>query len=502
MRRVREVLRLSEAGRSQTEIAQSCRIARSTVRDYQRKAAAAGLTSETLEQMSDAELEEAFGKTRPGRARVHDELDYQYLHRELTRKGVTLQLLWEEYLREHPNGYSYSRFCELYCFWRKAKRLSLRQEYKAGEKMLVDFAGMKVPIYSGSAVEFEASIFVSTLGASNLLYVEGTSGEDVESWLGAHTRCFEYYGGVAQAAVPDNLKSGVTKSCFYDPVLNASYQELAEHYGIAILPARAEKPRDKAKVEQAVQLVERRILAPLRQRRFTSLSELNASIKELLEELNNRPMQVYGCSRRELFDSIERAALKPLPAQPFRIGHWRRAKVNIDYHVEVKRRYYSVPYQLRGEHVEVCVREKTVEIYHEQKRIALHPALPRPGMHSTLKEHMPQEHRYMQEWNPSRFLSWGEKIGAETRRQISSLLESRTHPEQGYRACLGLLRLEKRYGRERLEAACRRANHFGIVSMRRIKSMLEHGHDRLSIEKPRVTSRSAHGNVRGGAYYH
>ena len=502
MRQVREVLRLTEAGRSQTEISQSCRIARSTVRDYQRKAKAGGLTTELLGQMSEEQLEEAFSKKRPGRLRSCGELDYQYLQRELTRKGVTLSVLWEEYLREHPDGYSYSRYCELYCAWRKAQKLSLRQEYKAGEKMLVDFAGMTMPVYPPTGVEFEASIFVSTLGASNLLYVEGVCGEDLNSWLGAHTRCFEYYGGVPAVAVPDNLKSGVTKACFYDPIINASYQELAEYYHIAVLPARSGKPRDKAKVEQAVQLVERRILAPLRHRRFTSLAELNAAIKELLEAINNRPMQVYGCSRRELFEEIERATLQALPAQPFRLGHWRSAKVNIDYHVEVDRRYYSVPYQLRGERVEVCVREKTIELYREQKRIAFHPLLPRPGMHHTLKEHMPQEHRYMQEWNPSRFLDWGGKIGCETQRQIASLLESRTHPEQGYRACLGLLRLEKRYGKERLEAACRRANHFGIVSMRSVKSMLEHGHDKLPLRESRVCSRSAHGNVRGGSYYH
>jgi transposase len=502
MRQVREVLRLTEAGRSQTEIAQSCRIARSTVREYQRKAAAAGLSSERVRRMSEAELEAAFGKKRPGRVRSFGELDYFNLQRELTRKGVTLYLLWQEYLVEHPDGYSYSRFCELFTAWRKTQKLSLRQEYKAGEKVLVDFAGMTVPIYPSAEVQFEASIFVSTLGASNLLYAEAVRGEDLNSWLGAHARCFEYYGGVPEAAVPDNLKSGVTKACFYDPVINASYQELAEHYGIAVLPARSGKPRDKSKVEQAVQLIERHILAPLRHRRFLSLAELNAAIKELLETLNNRQMKVYGCSRRELFEQVEKAALKPLPAQQYRIGRWRSAKVNIDYHVEVDRRYYSVPYQLRGERLEVCVREKTVEIYREQKRIALHPVVPRRGMHSTLKEHMPQEHRYMQEWSPSRFLSWGAKIGSETQQQIAALLESRAHPEQGYRACLGLLRMEKRYGRERLEAACRRANHFGIVSMRRIKSMLEHGQDRLSIEEPRASSRSAHGNVRGGTYYH
>lgn len=502
MRQVREVLRLTETGRSQTEIARSCRIARSTVRDYQRKAAAAGLTSESLGQMSEAELEEAFAKKRPGRARICEELDYQAIHRELTRKGVTLWLLWEEYLREHPNGYSYSRFCELYCAWRKSQKLSLRQDYRAGEKLLVDFAGMTIPVHSGTEVEFEASIFVSTLGASNLLYVEATRGEDLSSWLGAHLRCFEYCGGTPAVVVPDNLRSAVTKACFYDPIINASYQELAEHYSIAVLPTRAGKPRDKAKVEQAVQLVERRILAPLRSRRFTSLAELNTSIKELLEEVNNRRMRTYGCSRRELFEEIERVALNPLPEQQFHIGRWQSAKVNIDYHVEVARRFYSVPYQLRGERVEICIREKSIEIFHQQKRIALHPLLPRPGTHHTLKEHMPQEHRYMQEWSPSRLLSWGEKIGSETRRQIASLLESRIHPEQGYRACLGLLRLEKRYGGERLEAACRRANHFGIVSMRRIKSMLEHGHDRLPIAESRAQSRSVHGNVRGGSYYH
>lgn len=501
MRRVQEVLRLLEAGRSQTEASQSCRVARGTVRDYQRKAAALGLNSEAVGLLSELELEQTFGKQRAGRKSKAAALNFQYLHRELSRKGVTLRLLWEEHLREHPCGYSYSRFCELYCAWRKAQRMSLRQEYKAGEKMLLDFSGMTVPVFVPGEPPLEASIFVATLGASNLIYTEALPGEDIDSWMGANVRCFEYFGGVPEVAVPDNLKSGVTKANFYDPVINASYRELAQHYGIAVIPTRSAKPKDKAKVEEAVQLVQRRILAPLRDRRFASLVELNAALSELLEELNNRVMQVYGCSRRELFESVEKSALKPLPAHPFLFGRWKTVTVNIDYHVELDRRYYSVPYQLRGQRVEACVREKTIELYHSNKRVALHPVVARAGMHHTLKEHMPQEHRYMQEWSPSRFLSWAEKFGVETKRQVAGILESRAHPEQAYRACLGLLRLEKRYGAKRLEAACCRANHFGIVSMQRVKSMLEHAHDKLPFNESSRILRTAHGNIRGGKYY-
>lgn len=503
LKRVEEILRLLESGRSQTETSQSCQVARSTVREYQRKAQALGLSSAAVGKMRPEEVESVFGKQRAGRRGKEKELDYEQLQRELTRKGVTRRLLWEEYREKFPDGYSYSRFCELHCAWRKKQRLSLRQEYRAGEKALFDFAGQTVPIFSAQGEkEFEAQIFVGVLGASNLLYVEALPGQDSASWLGAQGRCFEYFGGVPEIAVPDNLKSAVDKACFYDPVINRSYQEFARHYGIAVIPTRGGRPKDKAKAEQAVQLVERRILAPLRDRRFHSLEELNAAIRKLLEEVNNRVMQVYGCSRRELFETIEKPALKPLPPTPFLQGQWKTATVNIDYHVELNRRYYSVPYQLRGERVDICLREKTVEIYHQSKRVALHPVVARAGAHHTLKEHMPQEHRYMLEWSPSRFLSWGEKIGTETRRQIESLLQSREHPEQGYRACLGLLRLEKRYGTARLEAACRRANHFGIVSMRSIKTMLEQGHDRLDVSEPRAASRTAHENVRGGKYYH
>ena len=312
----------------------------------------------------------------------------------------------------------------------------------------------------------------------------------------------EYFGGVPKAIVPDNLKSGVTKPCYYEPDINRSYQELAEYYGLAVLPARVRKPQDKAKVETSVQIVERRILAKLRGKKFSSLAELNQSIKELLKELNSREMKSYGCSRQKLFEEMEKPTLSPLPRESFKVSKWKLAKVNIDYHVELDRRYYSVPYELRGEQVEVQACENSISIYHNNKQIAVHPRILKLGHHSTSKEHMPKEHRFMQEWTPSRFLDWAAKIGPETKQQIDFMLNSRKYPEQSYRACLGILRLAKKYGEDRLELASKRANQLGIVSFKSINSMLKTGQEKISIHSPAPAHIDSHQNIRGSRYYH
>lgn len=502
MRRVSEILRLKALGLNQTEISRSVNVTRATVRDYVRKAAARNITLESISSLSEEELREIFGKGRSGRKIECPEPDCFYIHRELSRKGVTLQVLWEEYLREHPNGCSYSRYCTHYREWKKSQKLSLRREHRAGEKVFVDYCGPTVTISPAGEASFEASIFVSCLGASNLIYAEATCGEDSSSWLGSHVRMFDYYGGTPESVVPDNLKSGVSRACYYEPELNRSYRELAEHYSVAVIPTRVRKPKDKAKVETAVQIVERQILARLRNRRFESLGELNSAIAQLLEAVNEREMKDYGASRRELFESIEKESLNPLPSTRFKATVWKIAKVNIDYHVEVERRYYSVPYQLRGEEVEVQITEKSLSIFHNNKQVSVHPRVPLQGRQSTYKEHMPQEHRYLEEWSPSRFLDWAAKIGPETKRQVDALLNARAYPEQSYRACLGLLRLAKKYGHERLEAASARANHFGIVSYRSIDSMLKTGQEKLPLSEHSQGHATSHQNVRGSGYYH
>lgn len=345
MDKVREILRLNEEGFSRTAIAQACAVTRQTVRDYVRKAGVAGISYAKLCGLTEPEVQAWFGKKKAGRRVLHKELDYETMRRELSRKGVTLQILWEEYLRKEPAGYSYSQYCQLYRVWDKSKNLSMRQAYKGGEKGFVDYAGHTIEIVDRNSGEVTlAHIFVMVLGASNYTYAEATLGQDLVHWIGSHVRAFQYFGGVPAIMVPDNLASGVTTPCRYEPGINRTYQELAEHYGLAVIPARVKHPRDKAKVEEAVQNVERRVLAALRNETFHSISELNQAIKPLLQALNEREMQAYGVSRRALFEEVDKSALKPLPPRPFQLSSWKEARVNIDYHIEVKRHYYSVPY--------------------------------------------------------------------------------------------------------------------------------------------------------------
>ena len=503
MSKIKEVLRLKELGLNQTEISKSAKVSRATVQDYLRRATVSGVSSEELTALSEEELRERLGKNRRASARTV-EPDHQYIARELRKKGVTLALLWQEYIEEHPQGCSYARFCERHRRFRKQHRLSMRQAHKAGEKLFVDYAGPTVPIYQRGTnnVLFEAQIFVGVLGASNYTYVEATESQELKHWLGSHRRCFEFLSGVPRVAVPDNLKSGVKSACYYDPEINPAYQNFAQHYGIAILPARVRKPKDKAKVEVGVQIVERWILAVLRNRKFFSLQELNHEIARHLEALNTRIMKTYGCSRRDLFETVDKPALKPLPQKPYQLFELKLARVNIDYHVEVERHYYSVPYKLVHKEVEIRIKEQTIEVLHEGKRVTLHVKSRDKFRHTTKKEHMPPSHQAMLEWTPTRFVNWAAKIGPETKSQVEALLNSRQHPEQSYRACLGLQRLGKKVGAVRLEAACHRANHLSIVSMRRVKSILDSGMDRVPIIETKEVPAAHHRNVRGGGYYH
>ena len=502
MDKVREILRLKEQDFGQTAIARACSVTRATVRDYIRIAAAQNITYAQLGELSEEAIKELFGKKNPGRKIIHEPLDFIRFTQELQRKGVTLQLLWEEYLRDHPKGYSYSNFCNRYRSWKKQRGVTMRQEYRAGEKSFVDWVGMKVEIVDRATGEISlASIFVMALGYSNYTYAEALPSEEISHWIGAHIRAFEFFGGVTEVLVPDNLKTGVTDVCRYEPGINRTYQELAEHYNVAVIPARSKCPRDKAKVEEAVQNVERRILAPLRDRTFFAVSELNEAIKPLLAELNAREMQTYKISRIELFEKQERSALRHLPKNRFELASWKTARVNIDYHVEFRRHYYSVPFQLVHETVQVRVTEGTIEIFHAAKRVASHLRSDKPGKHTTLKEHMPQTHQFMQDWSPSRLTSWAAKIGPHTKIQVELKLSSRLHPEQAYRACLGLLSLAKKYGNERLEAACQKVNSFGPVPLKNIKSVLERGTDKLEEKQPQSTP-LVHANIRGSQNFH
>ena len=404
----------------------------------------------------------------------------------------------------NTGGYRYSQYCNIYRQWAKKLDISMRQVHKAGEKLFVDYAGQTVPITDRLTGEVSpAQIFVSVLGASSYTYAEATWTQKLPDWIGSHIRAFEFYQGLVEILVPDNLRSAISKTCRYEPGINPTYQEMAMHYGIAVIPARVRKPRDKAKAEAGVLLVERWILASLRNRTFFGLGELNTAIRELLVWLNSREFRkMKGESRRSLYEKLDKPALKPLPAQQYDNAEWTRAGVNIDYHVDVDNHYYSVPYRLVGEKLDVRLTVSVIELFHNSNRVASHARSYVKWQPTTLKEHMPKAHQRYGEWPPSRIIGWAEKTGPLTAAVCAKIMESRPHPEQGYRSCLGLLRLDGKYGAERVEAACKRALAIDAPTYRSVESILKGGHDRQEL-LPAVeqTSPIEHPHIRGSEYY-
>jgi transposase len=504
MRKVREVLRLKfDGGLGNRRIGESCRLGKSTVSDYLDRFKRTGLSWPLQDDMDDNRLEHLlFSKTETRPTEERPTLDFIHIHRELKRKGVTLMLLWQEYKQVYPDGYQYSRFCELYGDWTGKLDPVMRQEHHAGEKTFVDYAGMTVAVYDkASAKEREAQVFLAVLGASNYTFAEATWTQTLPDWIGSHVRAFDYFGGVSEIVIPDNLKSGVNKACFYEPDINLTYLAMAKHYGVAVIPARSRKPKDKAKVESGVLLAERWILARIRNWRFFSLSEVNEAIGKLLVELNDKAFQKLPGSRRSLFESIERTALKALPAIPFEYAEWKKARVNIDYHIEVDRHYYSVPHQLIHKQVEARITSNIVECFYKSNRVASHIRGFLPGRHSTLPEHMPESHRKWLEWTPQRFINWAAKIGPQTKVLVEKLLTSRPHPQQAFRSCLGILRLSKAYGNDRLERACKRALAIDGTSYRSVESILKNHLDIAPCEPVEDQCAIHHENIRGAGYY-
>jgi transposase len=503
VRKIREVLRLSAKGLTHRQIGRSLRISHNTAAGYLRRVAAAGLEVAAAEALDDGALMAALFPPVPPAGTSRPLPDWAEVAQELKKKGVTLQLLWHEYRAAHPEGYAYTQYVKYFRTWQASVDVVLRQEHKAGEKVFVDYAGQTVPIVDRETGEIrEAQIFVGTLGASNHTYVEATETQALPDWTGSHVRMYAWFGGVPEITVPDNLKAGVRDACFYEPDLNRTYLDLARHYGTTVIPTRVAKPRDKAKVETAVQIVERWVLAPLRNQTFFSVAEVNAAIAPLRDQLADRPFQKLEGTRRTLFEALDRPALLPLPAVPYSFAEWRKARANIDYHIEVARHYYSVPHVLAREAVEVRLSSRTVEIFHSGRRVAAHIRSHRVGGFTTIPEHRPKAHQKHLEWSPSRLIRWAETVGASTGTLVERILESRPHPEQGYRACLGLMGLAKRYSPERLEAACFRALRSGAHSYRSVKSILGHGLDRVPLEEQAELSLPTdHENVRGAAYY-
>jgi transposase len=508
MRKIKEVLRLHfEKGLSAREIARSLDIGRGTIKNYLDRVQEAGLRWPLPAEIDEATLERQLFPPIPPIAQEKRPMPpMEYLHQELRKKGVTLQLLWHEYKERSPDGYQYSQFCRLYHQWAEKLDPCLRQEYRAGEKLFVDYGGQTMEITDSETGEIhEAQIFVATLGASNYTFAEATLSQDLPSWIQSHVHAFEFFQGVTEILTPDNLRDAVTRSCRYEPDLNASYREMAEHYGAVIIPARVGKPRDKAKVEAGVLQVQRWVLAPLRHRTFFSLAELNEAIQKQLEFLNNRPFEKLQATRKSLFETLEKPVLKPLPIDRFVFAEWKTARVNIDYHIEVDRHYYSVPYQLIHEKVEIRLTGTTVEVFLKGRRVTSHLRSYLPGKYTTLSEHMPKSHQKHLEWTPSRLIQWAATIGPHTQRLVTFILENRPHPEQGYRSCLGVLRLKKRYTPERLEAACARALTFKAYSYKNVESILKNGLDQQPLDRS-LSSQTRlplleHENLRGRHYY-
>ena len=504
MRKIREVLRLKfEQNLSNRIISKSCQISRSTVADYVDKFQSSGLDWPLPESLCDEEFESLLFKTRSEPAHRKSMPEMEYIHKELKKKGVTLQLLWYEYKQNHPDGYQYSYFCDIYQKWAGRIDVSLRQQYKAGEKLFVDYAGQTVPIKNPETGEIiPAQIFIATFGASNYTYAEATLTQGLGDWIKSHTRSFDYFGGSPHILVPDNLKSGVTHPSRYEPDINPTYNEMANHYGIAVIPARVKKPRDKAKVESAVRFVENRILAALRHHTFFSLSELNTVLFEKVKELNHLKFQKLDTTRYDMFLKTDKPALRQLPTKKYQYAEWKKARVNLDYHIEFERSYYSVPYQLRKESVDIRYTNTLIEVFYKNKRVALHVRSTKPGGFSTVSEHMPKSHEAYLKWTPQRIIQWAYKNGPRTGQLVMGIMESRKHQEQGFRACMGIMRLGKQYEYDRLENACSRAIAIKSFSYKSVESILKQGLDKVPLHEDGDTKTPLnHSNIRGKNYY-
>ena len=505
MRRIRDVLRLKYGqGLSERQIAASLALSKTSIGTYLRRARQAGLRWPLPEGLDDDGLELLLFPAAPTVPDPDRPVpDWASIDRELRRPGVTRMLLWEEYRSSCPEGFAYTWFCTHYDAWKGRVRPTMRQTHVGGEKVFVDFAGDTIDVIDPESGEQRVmKLFVAAMGASNYTYAEAVATEGLEDWIGAHVRMFAFLGGVPRAVVPDNLKAAVLKADRYDPGLNRTYAEMAEHYGTAILPARPRRPRDKAKVEVAVQVAQRWILARLRNRRFFSLAELNAEIRQLRDELNMRVMRGYGASRADLFATLDRPHLQPLPGTAYAFARWKRARVAPDYHVEMDSSWYSVPFGLIREEVDVRVCGEIVEIFHKGQRVASHLRCPGRRSHVTLPDHMPSAHRRHAEWTPARMLAQAAKLGPSVAAFCETVMADRPHPEQGFRTCLGVLALAKSYDATRLDAACRRGLTIRARSVASIRSILKSGLDRAFIEDRPEDRPLNHANIRGQGYYH
>jgi transposase len=504
MRKIKDVLRLHfELGLTTREIGRSLNISHNSAKRYLQRARSAGVGWPLPADLSDLDLENRLFPAPQPKVRRRVETNWAHIHTERKRRGVTLLLLWEEYKAEHPEGLQYSQFCERYRSFLHKLKPSMRQVHRAGEKAFIDYAGQTLSICNPVTGEVrQAQVFVAVLGASNYTYAEATWTQSLPDWIGSHVRAFSFFGGVPRLLIPDNLRSGVQKACRYEPDINPTYDDMATHYGTAVIPARVRKPKDKSKAEVGVQVVERWILARLRNRTLFSLHEANQAITGLLADLNTRPFKKLPGNRKEAFENLDKPALLPLPHAPYEFAEWKKSTVNIDYHIEVDGHYYSVPCSLIKKKLDVRITAAAVECFHKGQRVAVHVRSKQKGRHTTLPEHMPKSHREYAGWTPQRITQWAAKLGPNVAAMTQAVMDARSHPAQGYRSSLGIIRLAKEFGEARLDAACGKALGMGSTSLKSLKSILNSGLDRLASppsqpEKPSVP----HANVRGAKYY-
>jgi len=505
--KIREILRLSLVLKfSIRNIAEAVEISKTSVGEYLAEFKRSGLTYQDVLEMSDKEVLEIFEKGNKTANPMYETLSKEFLYyqKELARVGVTLFLLWEEYKGRYPDGFSYSRFCHYYRMWESKLQPGMHIEHKAGDLIYADFTGKKMHYVDQQTGEVHpAEIFVTIMGASQLIYVEAVKSQQLEDWIWANENARLYYGGATRGICPDNLKSAVTKACKYEPLLNETYDDLARHYGTVILPTRPRKPKDKPLVESAVRLVYQRIFAVLRNQTFFSLKELNKAIWEELEKLNNASFQRRDISRRQLFNEIEKNELQPLPVERYEIKQYQISKVEFNYHIYLRedKHYYSVPYQYTGKRVKTVYTTRMVEIFKDNVRIALHQRNRKKYGYTTEKSHMPASHQYVDGWNTARYMKWASSMGGSVEEFIKLLLESREHPQQAFKSCMGVLSLGKKYENADLEKVCRRAIEYNSISFKFLENSLKNNVHKMEEENPVEIKLPFHENIRGKEHY-
>ncbi len=502
MRKIREVLRLKYENKiSRNKIAVICKTSRSTVQDYIRRFEISGMSWPLSYEITDHILEHKLFPVKPALSNSRLHLDYTYLIQELKKPNVTMEVLWSEYKQAHPEGYQYSYFCELLTAYRKRLNYSMRQSHKGGEKGFLDF-GKGLNLLNPQTGELiSTQLFVFTWGASNYTFAKAVLSEDLPSWIKVNTEALEYFGCCPKVEVPDNLKSAVNKACRYEPVLNPTYAEFSAHYGMVIMPARPYKPKDKSKAENGVKLCKRWILARLRNRIFTNLHEMNLAIMELLDQFNNRIMKKIGKSRKELYEILDRPQALPLPDTRYVFADWKRARVNINYHISFDQHDYSVPYTFIHQEVEIRATSTTIEVYQGSQRICSHRRSYQKHGYTTIPEHMPPSHRKFLEWTPERIMTWAAKLGPQVKTLVEQIMQKRKHPEQAYKSCLGIIRLQKHFPAARLKAACQRALDFRVHTYQGVKSILAKQLDKMPSEQMLKRDLFVHDNVRGADYF-